>query len=171
MERVGALINENCCLARAACHDGWQSLNDKTYFLHVWRQFLTASPEKTKEEHLFFSEQLRVVLDWVRINMAASGCVRLLLGHSPAKPESFVLYLKCITWWISNNKKIYFGNSCQRNSAWIEPSLRDLRAPTKFQFNSVSWVFSEHQLCASPVGYNALSKISWASGGDRHVNN
>ena len=49
-------------------------------------------------------------------------------------------------------------------------TVRDLRAPTNFQFNSESWVFSEHLLCANPMGHRALLAISWASGGGRDVN-
>lgn len=57
-----------------------------------------------------------------------------------------------------------------RNSAWTVPTVRDLRAPTNFQFNSKSWVFSEHLLCANLVGHRALLAIPWARGGGRHVN-
>lgn len=67
------------------------------------------------------------------------------------------IYLKCIIQWVFNKKKeIYFRNSCQRNSVWTDPTVRDLRAPTNFQFNLKSRIFSEHQLCARPVGCNAL---------------
>lgn len=48
--------------------------------------------------------------------------------------------------------------------------MRNLRAPTNFQFNSKSLVFSKHLLCANPLGHNALLTISGASGGDRYVN-
>lgn len=83
--------------------------------------------------------------------------------------QSHLSYISKIIQWVFDKKKeICFRKSCQRNSVWTDPTVRNLRAPTNFQFNLKSRIFSEHQLCARPVGCNALfTEDFMGCGGDR----